>query len=175
MSILELRCGCPPTHAKLLVKVMAALRQRRSQSGVFRGKDGLITPRDLLRWAERGGSSKPAIAREGYMLLAERLRTDEEKEIVKDVIEEQLKVTIDCESLYYAGDSEARQQLHAIASSPEGMHDGLSLQSIAPTRSMLRLLTLVGRCVKQKEPVLLVGGESALFVRTCFSVNLSLF
>lgn len=159
VSILELRCGCPPTHAKLLVKVMSALRQRRSQSGVFRGKDGLITPRDLLRWAERGGSSKSAIAMEGYMLLAERLRSEEEKEIVRSVIEEQLKVIVDCESTYYAAGSNAREQLEMIASSSEAVHDGLSLQSIAPTRSMLRLLTLVDRCVKQKEPVLLVGGE----------------
>jgi midasin len=157
--ILELRCGCPPTHAKLLVKVMSALRQRRSQSGVFRGKDGLITPRDLLRWAERGGSSKTAIAMEGYMLLAERLRTDEEKHIVRSVIEDQLKVTIDCESLYFDTQSKASQQLRQIANSSKGMHEGLSLQSIAPTRSMLRLLTLVDRCVQQKEPVLLVGGE----------------
>lgn len=159
VSILELRCGCPPTHAKLLVKVMSALRQRRSQSGVFRGKDGLITPRDLLRWAERGGSSKSAIAMEGYMLLAERLRSDEEKEIVRSVIEEQLKVSIDCETLYYDTESKASQQLREIANSSKGMHEGLSLQSIAPTRSMLRLLTLVDRCVQQKEPVLLVGGR----------------
>eukprot|EP00563_Minutocellus_polymorphus_P011097 CAMPEP_0181061420 /NCGR_PEP_ID=MMETSP1070-20121207/22512_1 /TAXON_ID=265543 /ORGANISM="Minutocellus polymorphus, Strain NH13" /LENGTH=5087 /DNA_ID=CAMNT_0023141375 /DNA_START=277 /DNA_END=15540 /DNA_ORIENTATION=+ len=157
VSILELRCGCPPTHAKLLVKVMSALRQRRSQSCVFRGKDGLITPRDLLRWAERGGSSKSAIAMEGYMLLAERLRTDEEKDIVRSVIEEQLKVSIDCETLYYDAGSKASQQLRQIANSSKGMHEGLSLQSIAPTRSMLRLLTLVDRCVQQKEPVLLVG------------------
>jgi len=156
-SILELRCGCPPTHAKLLVKVMSALRQRRSQSGVFRGKDGLITPRDLLRWAERGGATKAAIAVEGYMLLAERLRSEEEKEIVRSVIEEQLKVTINCESTYYAAGSKARQQLEMIASSSKSVHDGLSLQSIAPTRSILRLLTLVNRCVEQREPVLLVG------------------
>ena len=157
VSILELRCGCPPTYAKLLVKVMTALRQRRSQSGVFRGKDGLITPRDLLRWAERGGSSKSDLAMEGYMLLAERLRSDEEKEIVRCVIEEQLRVSIDCEAFYYAADSKARIQLDSISKGEEKEYEGLSLHSIAPTRSMLRLLTLVNRCVKQKEPVLLVG------------------
>jgi midasin len=93
------------------------------------------------------------------MLLAERLRSDEEKEIVRSVIEEQLKVSIDCETLYYDTESKASQQLREIANSSKGMHEGLSLQSIAPTRSMLRLLTLVDRCVKQKEPVLLVGGK----------------
>ena len=43
--ILERRCGCPPSHAKLLVNVMKKLRQRRSRTDIFRGKDGLITPR----------------------------------------------------------------------------------------------------------------------------------
>jgi midasin len=45
IQILELRCHCPPSHSKLLVEVMSKLRKRRSKSGVFRGKDGLITPR----------------------------------------------------------------------------------------------------------------------------------
>lgn len=90
-------------------------------------KDGLITPRDLLRWAERGGSSKSDVAMEGYMLLAERLRTDEEKEIVRSVIEEQLKVSVDCETLYYDTESKASQQLREIANSSKGMHEGLSL------------------------------------------------
>ena len=53
-------------------------------------KDGFITPRDLLRWAGRGPSSKIELAREGYMLLAERLRTLEEKDCVKEVIEKHL-------------------------------------------------------------------------------------
>ena len=45
IKILELRCHCPPSHSNLLVEVMSKLRKRRSKSGVFRGKDGLITPR----------------------------------------------------------------------------------------------------------------------------------
>ena len=36
---------------------------------------------------------------------------------------------------------------------------GLSLEAIAPTKSLLRLLVLVEKCVEQKEPVLLVGGK----------------
>jgi midasin len=71
-TILEKRCSCPPSHAKILVGIMDSLRQRRSKSGVFLGKDGLITPRDLLRWAERRASSKMQLAQDGYMLLAER-------------------------------------------------------------------------------------------------------
>ena len=159
-TILEKRCSCPPSHAKALVKIMVALRQRRNAHGVFLGKDGLITPRDLLRWAERGGSSKLALAHEGYMLLAERLRNDDEKAIVKEEIESHLKVTIDCDDIYYGKDSEARAMLAKAVL--EQKSSGLSLSSVAPTKSLLRLLTLVSRCVQQKEPVLLVGGKSVL-------------
>lgn len=159
-TILELRCSCPPSHAKALVAIMDALRQRRSKSGVFLGKDGLITPRDLLRWAERRASSKLDLARDGYMLLAERLRTSEEKEIVREEIENQLKLSISIDELYFSPTSQAHQELQ------KGLGD-LSLtqsqkrvvSSIAPTKSMLRLMTLIMRCIQQKEPVLLVGGK----------------
>ncbi|EED93530.1 predicted protein, partial [Thalassiosira pseudonana CCMP1335] len=156
--ILERRCGCPPSHAKLLVKVMKSLRQRRSRTGIFRGKDGLVTPRDLLRWAGRGASSKVDLAREGYMLLAERLRDEEEKNVVRSVIETELKVKIEMEETYYGENSEGRILLeHALKQHSLLSESGLNVNSIAPTQSILRLLSLVMRCIQQKEPVLLVG------------------
>ena len=156
--ILERRCGCPPSHAKLLVKVMKSLRQRRSRTGIFRGKDGLITPRDLLRWAGRGASTKQELAMEGYMLLAERLRNEEEKLAVQGVIEKELKVTIDIDEAYYGEKSDGRVLLeHALGQASSLSASGLNVDSIAPTSSIMRLLTLVMRCIKQKEPVLLVG------------------
>jgi len=164
ITILELRCHCPPSHAKLLVKVMSALRKRRSKSGVFRGKDGLITPRDLLRWAERKAVTKQDLAVNGYMLLAERLRDEDEKTLVKEIIEEHMKIEINCDQLYYGDDSESRRKLAMIAMMEDSARTaGLTLQAIAPTKSLLRLLTLVERCVEQKEPVLLVGGKILLF------------
>jgi midasin len=156
--IVEKRCGCPPSHAKLLVKVMKSLRQRRSRTGIFRGKDGLITPRDLLRWAGRGSLSKTDLAMEGYMLLAERLRNDEEKDIVRSVIEKEFKVTIDIADAYYGEKSEGRALLENVLGRDSTFSaSGLNVKSLAPTQSMMRLLTLVMRCVQQKEPVLLVG------------------
>ena len=156
--ILERRCGCPTSHAKLLVKVMKSLRQRRSRSGIFRGKDGLITPRDLLRWANRGASSKSDLAAEGYMLLAERLRVDEEKEVVRSVIEKEMKVSIELDELYYGKSSEGRRLLsEALGQESSLAASGINVKAIAPTQSMMRLLTLVQRCIVQKEPVLLVG------------------
>lgn len=160
ITILELRCKCPPSHAKLLVNVMSSLRKRRSKSGVFRGKDGLITPRDLLRWAGRKAGSKHELATNGYMLLAERLRDEEEKVLVQETIEEQFKVDIDCDELYHGKESESRRKLDMLARMKSTARTaGLTLAAIAPTKSLLRLLTLVEKCVEHKEPVLLVGGK----------------
>ncbi len=159
VTILELRCKCPSSYAKLLVKVMSALRKRRSKSSVFRGKDGLITPRDLLRWASRSVRSKEELAMEGYMLLAERLRDEDEKSVVKLIIEEIFKVHLNCDEIYFGAESRARTLIARISNCGIAETAGLSVQDIAPTKSLLRLLTLVERCVNQLEPVLLVGGE----------------
>jgi midasin len=160
ITILEIRCACPPSHARILVEIMDALRHRRSKSGVFLGKDGFITPRDLLRWAERRAPSKLELAREGYMLLAERLRTEDEKCCVREEIEKHLKVTIDYESMYYGEESEARKILAEVRNAAcDDLVTKQLVDSIAPTRSLLRLVTLVLRATKQKEPLLLVGGK----------------
>jgi midasin len=158
VTILERRCGCPPSHAKLLVKIMLDLRHRRSMNSVFLGKDSFITPRDLLRWAERHSGSKQDLAEHGYMLLAERLRSDEEKRMVQDVLEEHTNVTIDFERMYYGENSEAKNLLENAVRAGEMQGDHL-VSTIAPTRSLLRLIHLVLNCIQKKEPVLLVGGK----------------
>jgi midasin len=160
VTILEKRCGCPASHAKILVEVMDTLRARRSKSGIFLGKDGFISPRDLLRWAERKASSKQELAREGFMLLAERLRTSEERNFVKTCIERHLKTSIDEDALYYGQESQARLMLAKLRSTVHVETWSRQLVStIADTRAMLRLLTLVLRAINQNEPVLLVGGK----------------
>lgn len=156
ITILEKRCGAPPSHAKLLVKIMIDLRRRRSKSNVFLGKDSFITPRDLLRWAERHCGSKQDLAKHGFMLLAERLRSKEEKRLVRDVIEEHTKTSIDLEQMYYADDCEAKKLLEKAVEEAELRNDH-QISSIAPTRSLMRLICLVMNCIRQKEPVLLVG------------------
>lgn len=92
------------------------------------------------------------------MLLAERLRVDEEKDAVRAVIEKELKVKIDIDAAYYGEKSDGRVLLeHALGQTSSLSASGLNVNSIAPTSSIMRLLTLVMRCIKQKEPVLLVG------------------
>ena len=81
-TILKFRCACPPSHATLLVKLLPTLRNRRNKSLIFCGQDGFVTPRDLLRWSNRGGSTKVDLAREGCMLLVERLHDEDEKKVV---------------------------------------------------------------------------------------------
>lgn len=158
ITILEKRCACPPSHSKILVDIMVTLRHRRSKSNLFLGKDSFITPRDLLRWAERKASSKLELAEQGYMLLAERLRSEEEKLLVREVLEENLKVNLDMEEFYFGESSQARKLLKEATEDPRFWKDSF-LSSIAPTKSLLRLICLVLRCIKQKEPVLLVGGK----------------
>eukprot|EP00536_Pseudo-nitzschia_multiseries_P001226 jgi/Psemu1/180444/e_gw1.15.197.1 len=177
-QILEKRCGCPPSHAKLLVKIMVDLRLKRSKSNLFLGKDSFITPRDLLRWAERHSGSKKDLAEHGYMVLAERLRSEEEKQMVLDVLEEHTKVKINLERLYYHEHSESRKLLdNALIEARR--QDNHLIASIAPTRSMLRLIHLVSTCVRQKEPVLLVGdtgcGKTTVIQLLSFMLNQMLY
>jgi midasin len=71
---------------------------------VFAGKHGFITPRDLFRWANRyrtfEGKSYEDLAKDGYLLLAERLRDDNEKAVVQEALERHLRVKLNIADLY---------------------------------------------------------------------------
>ncbi|KAK2975328.1 hypothetical protein RJ640_013841 [Escallonia rubra] len=155
-EILEKRCKVPESYAKKMVAVMKELQLHRQSSKVFAGKHGFITPRDLFRWADRFrtfGKSYEDLARDGYYLLAERLRNDGEKRVVQDVLEKQLRVNLAKDDMYKQGPGGAHWGLHLckLAGVPE------NLGNIIWTRSMWRLYFLVERCYKMREPVLLVG------------------
>lgn len=83
--MLEQVCAIAPSHAAKMVAVMQELRMRRARGAVFAGQYGLITPRDLFRWAARAGLSHEELALHGYCLLAERLRTSGERDSVQEV------------------------------------------------------------------------------------------
>ena len=53
VSILTQRARLPASFAERMVGVMEELQRLRAGSHVFAGKDGFITPQDLLRWAAR--------------------------------------------------------------------------------------------------------------------------
>lgn len=95
-TILEKRCKIPESYAKKMVNVFKDLQLHRQDSNVFAGKHGFITPRDLFRWANRFsrfGKSYDDLAHDGYFVLAERLREDSEKKVVRKVLESRLPVS----------------------------------------------------------------------------------
>ena len=85
VTILERRCNIAPSHAARLVAAMQELQRRRTQSRVFSGRHGLITARDLFRWAQREALGYADLAVNGYLLLASQLRTPEERAMVQTV------------------------------------------------------------------------------------------
>ncbi|KAI4324806.1 hypothetical protein MLD38_030260 [Melastoma candidum] len=163
-EILEKRCKISASYAKKMVDVMRDLQLHRQNSNVFAGKHGFITPRDLFRWANRVRffsssdevSSKhryEVLAREGYYLLAERLRDDAEKNVVKEVLRKQFGVALDEEDMYKS-DLSARDLASCIR---DGGEISDQFRSVVWTKSMWRLYFLVKHCYEMREPVLLVG------------------
>ncbi|CAA2972808.1 midasin isoform X1 [Olea europaea subsp. europaea] len=173
-TILEKRCKIPKSYAKKMVDVMKELQFHRQSSKVFAGKHGFITPRDLFRWADRFrtfGRSYEDLARDGYYLMAERLRDDDEKKTVQDVLERHLRVKLTVDDLYV---QEPDGRDIALTG---GKYSGESkdIEKIIWTRSMWRMYFLVERCYRMREPVLLVGetGGGKTTVAQLFSIVLS--
>ncbi|KAG0232655.1 AAA ATPase midasin [Actinomortierella wolfii] len=131
-EILSKRCSLPDSRSVLLVEVYKGLMRRRQTTRIF--EQG------------RGSIDKTELAMDGYMILAERCRKDEEREVVKEVLEEVFKCKLDIEAMYESA------EVHDYI---QKFHGGR--ENVVWTRAMKRLFTLVSRCLKFKEPVLLVG------------------
>ncbi|KAL5697769.1 hypothetical protein ACHQM5_028886 [Ranunculus cassubicifolius] len=189
-TILKERCKIPESYARKMVNVMKDLQLHRQSSKVFAGKHGFITPRDLFRWADRYrelGNSCEDLVKDGYYLLAERLRDEKEKNVVREVLLKIFRpVKLEEADLYKEGGTDFTTQSTCNGSGVLGNHgryvyvvnflilDSLYLAllsfsfgifvlmsllycSIIWTKSMQRLYFLVERCYKLREPVLLVG------------------
>ncbi|KAF8672677.1 hypothetical protein HU200_049372 [Digitaria exilis] len=157
VTILEQRCRIAPSYAKKMVEVMKDLQTQRQNSRVFAGKHGFITPRDLFRWANRyrtfEGKSYEDLAKDGYLLLAERLRDDDEKAVVQEALERHLRVKLNIANLYNLEVArEDNLSLDAIRLRVEECFGNITW-----TKSMWRLYFLIERCYRSREPVLLVG------------------
>lgn len=173
-TILCQRCQIAPSYAKKIVQVFEELRHRRQASRVFESKSSFATLRDLFRWAERGAVGYQQLAEDGYMLLAERARANEDKVVIKQVIEDIMKVSIDDKSMYRLLEGET-----ILARLP---FDQVPKSTMVWTNAMQRLFTLVANALAHKEPVLLVGETgcgktsicevvSAAFSQTMIGVN----
>lgn len=166
-TILHRRCALAMSHCKKLVCVLAELQTQRRGSGIFAGKQGFITLRDLFRWAERYRMSCASttdkfydwdqhLADEGYLLLAGRVRRADEVEIIVKALKKHLKRDVDPERLFTLNDNTSpntKSILERIVSHqlPVGF------QHLVWTLNLRRLATLVGRALEFNEPVLLVG------------------
>ncbi|CAN4116387.1 unnamed protein product [Withania somnifera] len=155
ITILTNRCKIPESYARKMIAVMKELQLHRQSTKIFAGKHGFITPRDLFRWANRFrefGKSYEDLARDGYYLMAERLRDNDEKKVVQAVLEQQLRVRLAEDEMYkqVGGGGDKISEV--------GKHSGVAgqLDKIVWTRSMWRLYFLVERCYKLREPVLLL-------------------
>ena len=147
-QILKERCEIAPSYAERIVAVFRELQTRRQADRVFEAKHGFATLRDLFRWAGRGAGSVQELAEDGYMLIAERTRKEEDKAVVKEVIESIMKVQIDEKAIYDIRNSRVAASLSCQIPIDSG---------VVWTSAMQRLFVLVARALRYKEPTLLVG------------------
>ncbi|RMZ67921.1 midasin (AAA ATPase) [Pyrenophora seminiperda CCB06] len=152
-EILHRRTMIPETWCKRIVKVYRELSTLRQENRIFEQKS-FATLRDLFRWAQRKADTIQDLANNGYMLLAERVRKEEERVAVKKIMETVMsekgpKVTIDEEQLF-SPDS---------LSNIEGLSKGTAITNtdVVWTRAMRRLSVLVAHALRNNEPVLLIG------------------
>ncbi|KAK9767839.1 AAA ATPase midasin [Basidiobolus ranarum] len=149
-TILAKRCQIAPSYCKKLVQVYKQLMEHRQRTRIFDGKHGFITLRDMFRWAGREALGYQELAEHGYMILAERTRREEEKAVVKKVIETVMRAKIDEANLYDCSHLPEFKEF-------ERRVVGSDQSSVAWTKAMKRLFTLVAQCIRFNEPVLLVG------------------
>uniref|UniRef100_A0A1I8BCV5 Midasin n=1 Tax=Meloidogyne hapla TaxID=6305 RepID=A0A1I8BCV5_MELHA len=148
--IVQQRCGIAPKQAKLAVDVLYELRNRRAISKIFSSSDGLMTLRDLFRWANRlaiqehADDWRQSMADHGYFVLATRCRTTQDEREVVHVLEQKLQREINLNRLF--GESSPFMPLNVAIP-----------QQIILTEQFRRTLILCSEAWKCDEPVLLVG------------------
>ena len=99
-TVLCERCRVAPSHGKAIVTVFRELQQRRQTGRVFESKHGLATLRDLFRWAGIDAVGYQELADNGYMLIGERARREDDRAVVKEIIKSVMRVRIDEKAIY---------------------------------------------------------------------------
>lgn len=145
-TILRGRSQIAPPFCTKIVATYKRLSLLRQTERLFEQKNSFITLRDMFRWAFRDADDREQLAVNGFLILSERVRNPRERVVVKQTIENVVKVKIDEESLY----SFTRLQMLVGRSS-------LLAQDVSWTISTRRLFVLVYEALKHNEPVLLVG------------------
>ncbi|KZM18978.1 ATPase [Ascochyta rabiei] len=153
-EILHRRTMIPETWCKRIVKVYQELSTLRQENRIFEQKS-FATLRDLFRWAQRKADTIQDLANNGYMLLAERVRKEEERVAVKKIMESVMsksgpKVTIDDEQMF--SQNNVQQIIDSAPDKSKKIDPG-----VVWTRAMRRLFVLVHHALQNNEPVLLIG------------------
>ena len=156
---------------------MKDLQYYRQESSVFTGNDGVITVRDLLKWASREFVTIDDLAHEGYILLAERMRNQSDRDFVKKIIEKHCKLQIDVEAHYIKYFEDHLSGLFDLNS--DQLLSELGMRSLIVTKTLKKLAVLVHKCYMNKEPVLLVGetgcGKTTICQLLALHMNRKLF
>ncbi|KAK0425090.1 hypothetical protein QR680_009022 [Steinernema hermaphroditum] len=144
------RCAVAPSSASKMIAVLGDLRIQRSLMGVFSARDGLMTLRDVFRWAGRLAASaegdwQQILADQGYMLLAGRCRSSADEKLVKETLEKHLKRSIKPEAIFAMNST----YMPKISESKKDV--------IVWTYSMRRMAVLCYQAWLCDEPVLMVG------------------
>lgn len=153
-EILHRRTMIPETWCKRIVKVYQELSSLRQENRIFEQKS-FATLRDLFRWAQRKADTIQDLANNGYMLLAERVRKEDERVAVKKIMESVMskngpKVTVDDEQMF--GQNSVKRIIDSASDGSNKIDSG-----VVWTRAMRRLFVLVHYALQNKEPVLLIG------------------
>ncbi|CAN3361232.1 midasin [Diutina catenulata] len=140
-DILVRRCQIAPSYGKKIVEVYKQLSVQRQSTRLFEQKNSFATLRDLFRWAQREAVGYEQLAANGYMLLAERVRQPEEKQVVKSALEKVMRVKLDIDAYY-----QSLEDPRVLANT-----------KVVWTGAMRRLAVLVATSLRYNEPLLLVG------------------
>ncbi|XP_045137299.1 midasin-like isoform X1 [Portunus trituberculatus] len=161
--ILHRRCEIPLSYSKKMIAVLSDLQNMRRGSNLFQGKQSYVTLRDLFRWAERYRLSPQQtgkfydwdqhIADEGYLVLAGRVRLEDEAAAIKNVLEKRLKRVVDQSKLFTLSEDTSSVTKSIL----EQMKEVEGFEHVVWTWDMRRLFVLVSKALYFKEPVLLVG------------------
>eukprot|EP00438_Fugacium_kawagutii_P009773 Skav218794 [mRNA] locus=scaffold1140:170567:172432:- [translate_table: standard] len=155
--VLHKRCQVPPSYVKVMLAVYQDLQSHRNQSAVFLGKQSFMTVRDLLRWGHRKPSSYLELAVEGWALLAERLRKDEEREVVRKALQKHCSGVKSLQVDYTNDSTVLKAKARIVAKLKAGEEPPVGVGDVVWTPAFCRMVALIGRCVQSGEPALLVG------------------
>ncbi|XP_050541449.1 midasin [Daktulosphaira vitifoliae] len=161
-TILYKRCEMPPSYAKKVVFVMKDLQSNRKGSAAFAGKHGFITLRDLFRWGERYRLANAPenynwnqhLADEGFLVLASKVRKQEEEQIIIQTLEKHFKCSLSLDRLFTLSEKSSlvtRHILEKIQQPP------LGFQQIFLSKNIRRMIVLCCKAIEFNEPILLVG------------------